>query len=96
MGARLEAHDVEEFEWWVAYDALWPIGERRADIRSGILTSLIANIHRDAKKRREPYTIFDANPFLDKPEPQLLPATALLGQLRAYQAGYSAQQKVAS
>lgn len=48
MGAR------QLFEWF-AFAALEGFGERRADMRMGILASLIANVHRDAKRKVSPY-----------------------------------------
>lgn len=35
-----------EFLEWQAYHALWPLGERRADLRAGIIASVIANTQR--------------------------------------------------
>lgn len=40
---------------WFAFAALEGFGERRADLRMGILASLIANVHRDAKRKVSPY-----------------------------------------
>jgi hypothetical protein len=42
------------FEWF-AFAGLDGFGERRADLRMGILASLIANVHRDAKRKPSPY-----------------------------------------
>jgi hypothetical protein len=41
--------------------------ERRADLRIGILASLIANANRDPKKRQQPFTAFDFFPQLHVP-----------------------------
>jgi hypothetical protein len=35
--------DAEEFQWWWAYNQLEPFGEERADLRMGILASVLAN-----------------------------------------------------
>ena len=40
----------EQFMAWVAYAELEPFGEERADLRSGIVASVIANVNRDPKK----------------------------------------------
>lgn len=49
--------DSAEFTDWQVYDAIDPIGERRADMRMALLCQLIANIHRDPK--RGAYTLDD-------------------------------------
>jgi hypothetical protein len=41
---------------WMAYGALEPFGEQRADLRAGELWALIANVHRDSSKRAQPFT----------------------------------------
>ena len=53
-----------EFAEWMAFDRIDPFGEARGDVRSGVLAALIANIHRDRKKRAEPYSALDFMPFL--------------------------------
>jgi len=60
MPARLLA------EWMAFYQVenLEPWGEERADLRSGIVASVIANVNRDPKKRRKPYSPED---FMPKP-----------------------------
>lgn len=42
--------DSAEFTDWMAFDAIEPIGERRADLRMAQLCQLIANINRDPKQ----------------------------------------------
>ncbi len=49
------------FEWF-AFSALEGFGERRADLRMGILASLIANVHRDARKKPSAYKPADFIP----------------------------------
>lgn len=46
MMARMTARELDA---WAAYNAQWPIGDRRADIRAGVIASTIANAHRDPK-----------------------------------------------
>lgn len=61
-----------ELAEWQAYWQIEPWGESRADLRSGIVASVMANVHRDAKTRRQPYTPRDFMPRLDEAprEPQ--------------------------
>lgn len=51
---------------WMAYDSLEPIGELRADVRAGIIASVIANTNRDRKRRPDPFTPHDFMPFLER------------------------------
>ena len=46
---------LEEMTWgqfmgWVTYSEVEPFGEERADLRAGIIASIIANVNRDPKK----------------------------------------------
>jgi len=50
----------------MAYFKLEPFGEDRADLRAGIIASTIANVHRDSKKRRKPYTPQDFMPKFEQ------------------------------
>lgn len=38
--------DSKEISEWMAYYRLEPFGEERADLRSGIIASILANVHR--------------------------------------------------
>ena len=53
--------------WRIEYAAR-PWGERRADIRSAQICSLLANVHRDKEKKPDPYTLQDFMPFEEKIE----------------------------
>lgn len=55
MGAR-------QMMEWFAYSSLEGFGDRRADLRMGILASLIANVHRDAKRKASPFKPGDFMP----------------------------------
>jgi len=56
-----------ELSEWMAFAREEPIGEHRADLRTGILASLIANANRDPKKRHKPFTASDFMPeFWDR------------------------------
>lgn len=52
--------DAREFEGWLAYHALEPWDETRADLRAGIIASVIANVHRG--KDAEPFSPRDFLP----------------------------------
>lgn len=43
---------------WVAYDEVEPFGERRADLRNGLMCATIANCHRDST-RSKPFKATD-------------------------------------
>ena len=51
---------------WIAYDRLDPIGEARADLRTGIIASTIANVHRSQGKA--PYKPVDFIPKFESQE----------------------------
>jgi hypothetical protein len=51
-----------EFAEWLAYFELEPFGEERADLRSGIVASTIANVNRDPKRRRRAFRPEDFMP----------------------------------
>jgi len=50
--ARISSRELSE---WMAYERLEPFGERRADLRSAIVASTVANTARDEKKRNRPF-----------------------------------------
>ena len=49
----------DELTEWMAYYKIEPFGEMVADQRHGIATSVLANINRDPKQRRDPYKARD-------------------------------------
>lgn len=51
-----------EFTEWQAFYAIEPFGHARSDIQTALLASLVANAHRDTKKRPRPYGIRDFIP----------------------------------
>lgn len=61
LGERMSGRELSE---WMAYDRLSPIGEERADLRAGIVSSVIANTHRT---KGDPFKPQDFMPFLEKP-----------------------------
>jgi len=50
--ARIGAAELTE---WMAYYNLEPFGDTRADIRSAIVASTVANTARDAKRKPQPF-----------------------------------------
>jgi hypothetical protein len=56
-----------EFAEWIEFYGLEPFGEERADVRSAIVASTIANANRDAKKRKKPWTVEDFMPKFGQP-----------------------------
>ena len=45
-----------ELSEWMVYYELEPFGEERADLRAGIVASTVANVNRDPKKQKKPYS----------------------------------------
>jgi hypothetical protein len=54
MSVRRAQREISsaEFSEWMAYDLIDPIGERRADIRAGIIAAAVANTRR--RKKSDP------------------------------------------
>lgn len=57
---------AREFGEWVAYDRIEPFGEVRADLRSGIVASVIAN----ANSSRHTFRASEFMPRFEPPKPQ--------------------------
>jgi hypothetical protein len=70
------------FAGWVAYASVEPFGEERADLRAGIIASVMANVSRDPKRRPQPFTPQEFMPFLHR-EPASDDANNLTLRLRA-------------
>jgi hypothetical protein len=58
----LEEMTSEQFEGWMTYAGMEPWGEERADLRAGIVASVVANANRDSKRRPRPYEAKDFMP----------------------------------
>ena len=71
---------------WIAYFSLEPWGEMRDDLRSGIIASTIANVHRDSRKHPQPYTARDFMAFVER---ESLDPDALSKKIRASFKGIS-------
>lgn len=51
-----------EFVEWQTFYQVEPFGHARSDIQTALLASLLANAHRDTKKRPKPYGLRDFTP----------------------------------
>lgn len=51
--SRISSRELSE---WQAYYRLEPFGEERDDFRAGTISSTIANVFADPKKRKKPFT----------------------------------------
>lgn len=60
-----------EFNEWMAYYRIEPWGERMADIRMGMLASVIANVNRDPKQK--PYKPGDFMPWVTRAAKRINP-----------------------
>ena len=63
--ARISSRELTE---WMVYAQVEPFGEERGDLRAGIVASTIANVNRDAKKRRKPFEPEEFMPKFGKEE----------------------------
>lgn len=51
-----------QYVGWQEYYGREPFGEQRADLRAGIVASVIANVNRDSSSKPEPYHADDFIP----------------------------------
>lgn len=76
MRQLLAEIDSAELTEWFAYYTLEPFGELIADQRHGIATSVLANINRDPRRKKDAYKPSDfiywheANRIKENPLPQ--------------------------
>lgn len=64
----LERVDSRELSEWMAFERLeGPIGPWRRDFHAGMVASVLANIHRDKKKKKKPFSPDDFIPDWDQP-----------------------------
>lgn len=57
---------AEEFESWIAYDRISPIGPMRGDLRAAIVAQVMANCHLGRNQR--PFNRTDFMPFYQEPK----------------------------
>lgn len=53
---------ARELTEWMAFYSVSPFGEERADVRAGIVAAVVANTHRNPKRRKKPYEVKDFMP----------------------------------
>ncbi len=83
-----------ELTQWMAYAAIEPFGERRADLRIAQLCALIANVNRDRKRRPKPFSIEDFLLFREPVEREVRhDAKGLRAALSALNAGFKRKGK---
>jgi len=56
-----ETTSAELTEWAVFYE-MEPFGPERGDLQAGIVAATVANVNRDAKKQKKPYSAQDFMP----------------------------------
>lgn len=47
---------------WMVYYQMEPFGPERADLQAGIVAATVANVNRDVKKQKKPYSAQDFMP----------------------------------
>jgi len=78
-----------EFAEWIAYSTIEPFGEERADLRAGIIASVIANVNRG--KGHAPYKPRDFMPTFGESRRQS--AQEIIARLKAFAAAHNAAIK---
>lgn len=58
----LEVLTSKQLSEWMAFAQLEPFGERNRDLSIGLMTSLLANVNRDKKRKKEPFVPEDFMP----------------------------------
>lgn len=84
---------AREFGEWMAFYALEPFGDNRADLRIGILAALTANIARDEKRRSKPYEVDDFMPKFDRTEKEAQPWEEQLALVEMLNAAFGGEDK---
>ena len=60
-----ETMSSRELTEWIAFNAIQPFGDTRADLRSAIIASTVANCHRTSGT---PFKVADFMPYEEKPK----------------------------
>ena len=60
-----ETTSAELTEWGVFYE-MEPFGPERGDLQAGIVAATVANVNRDAKKQKKPYSAQDFMPKFEE------------------------------
>ena len=74
----LASMSSREYNDWLALASFEPIGDRRGDLQAAIIASTIANVHRDEKKKDDPFQFKDFMPQFIKEIVEDKPWQALL------------------
>ncbi len=61
----LKSMSMRTLAGWHAYFELEPFGESRADMRAAQICAVLAEINRDRKARKKPFTALDFMPDFD-------------------------------
>ena len=51
-----------ELSEWVAFYGMEPFGPERGDLQAGVVAATVANVNRDPKKQKKPYSAQDFMP----------------------------------
>ena len=70
VGELLGRISSRELTEWMAYFELDPFGQERADLRSAIVASTVANTVRDPKKKQKPWLPRDFMPKFEQQREQ--------------------------
>ena len=81
--------DSAEFSEWLAFYSIDPFGEERADLRAGINSAVIANIHRGAGVKA--FSATDFMPQFDRKETTQTPEQ-MMAVMMAVDAAQKAQK----
>ena len=72
----------------MAYNKLEPFGLERMDMGFGIVASTMANIHRDAKKKKKPFSPGDFMPDYEQRTPKVRPWQEQLKVIEMYNVAF--------
>jgi hypothetical protein len=68
VDAMLREIGSRQLHEWLSFGNLEGFGEKRADMRMGIVASLVANVNRDPKRKPSPFKPTDFIPKLKEDE----------------------------
>lgn len=63
-----DSHELSELQAWTRLNHLGVTDDDRADFRSGIVASVVANVHRDDKVKPDPFEPSDFIPTFFDPD----------------------------
>lgn len=59
VDGMLRSMTARQFREWSVFAELEPFGEDREDARFGSIVQIISNVHRDRKKKRAPFELYE-------------------------------------